>query len=154
MQIGMRKATMEDLKKIQELNSELFIKEFREYDNSLNVKWSFEKFGENYFKDAIKDEYVVVATDNEEIVGYLAGSIDVEKSYNINKIAELDNMFIKESYRKCGVGTKLIQSFISFCNDKEISDIRVTASFKNKEAIQFYMKNGFEEFELTLRRKV
>jgi hypothetical protein len=37
----MRKATIKDLKKIQELNLMLFEKEYDEYDKTLNVDWTY-----------------------------------------------------------------------------------------------------------------
>ena len=32
--------------------------------------------------------------------------------------------------------------------------MKVIASYKNKNAIEFYHKNGFEEFEVTLTTKI
>lgn len=153
MNITIRKANIDDLECIQKLNSKLFEKEYREFDDSLKVSWPFEKEGENYFRDVIDNHYTIVAIVNENVVGYLAGSLNIQNSYNTTSIAELDNMFIEEEYRNQGIGKSLIQNFIEYCNKNNIDEIKVTASFKNKNAIQFYIRNGFEEFELTLKKK-
>ncbi len=153
MDIKIKKANMEDFQKVQELNHKLFELEYEFYDSSLNVGWTYEKEGNNYFKNMIENEIVFLAIIDDEIVGYLAGSI-CEMSYTKDKLAELDNMFVIEEYRKYGIGTKLIDEFKKYCLDKGLDSIKVTASSKNKNAIAFYIKNGFEEWDITLRCKI
>lgn len=150
--INIRKAALSDLKEIQNLNNELFKKEFNDYDKSLKIDWPYQKEGEQYFKNVINKNYLSVAVDdNNNIIGYIAGSLNVQGTYNTTKIAELDNMFIKEEYRGYGIGSKLVSKFKKYCQENGVSIIRVTAYFKNKEAIKFYIKNNFNEFELTLK---
>ena len=50
MRIVIRKATQEDLKAIQELNYKLFELEYNNFDQDLNMDWTFSKTGENYFR--------------------------------------------------------------------------------------------------------
>ena len=59
-------------------------------------------------------------------------------------------MIISDEYRGYGIGKLLINSFKEFCRTKNISNIKVVASYKNKNAIEFYCRNGFEEFDITL----
>ena len=63
-------------------------------------------------------------------------------------------MCILDKYRKFGIGTKLINEFKKICNNNSIQEIKVTASYKNINAIEFYKKNGFNEFELTLKLEI
>jgi len=102
----------------------------------------------------IKNEIVFVAEVEEKIVGYLAGSICEQISYITETFAELDNMCINEEYRRFGIGTLLINEFKKYCKEKNIQNIKVTASAKNSRAIQFYMKNGFEDYNVTLKYKI
>ena len=44
-------------------------------------------------------------------MGYLVGSINIQGSYVIKSLAEVDNMFVLEEYRKYRIGTKLIVEF-------------------------------------------
>ena len=111
MDIIIKKADIENLKEIQELNNQLFKLEYDNFDPSLKVGWPFEKEGIEYFSDMLTNEIVFIALVDDIIVGYLAGSINVESSYVTKTLAELDNMFILESYRKYGIGTKLINEF-------------------------------------------
>ena len=149
-----RKANLEDLNAIQELNNNLFELEFNNFDDTLKVGWPFEKEGKEYFENMLNSEIVFVAEVQEKIVGYLAGSICEEVSYITETFAELDNMCIDDKYRRFGIGTMLMDEFKKYCKEKNMQNIKVTASVKNCRAIQFYMKNGFEDYNITLRYKV
>ena len=63
-------------------------------------------------------------------------------------------MLVKDEYRGYGIGKSLINNFKEYCKTKDISNIKVVASYKNKNAIEFYRKNGFEEFDITLTTKI
>lgn len=152
--IIIRKAILKDLDSIQKLNNSLFDLEFNEFDNTLNRGWSFEKEGKEYFEDVIKNEIVFVAQENEKIIGYLAGYVCEQMSYKTETFAELDNMYIDDKYRRLGIGTLLISKFKRYCRDKNIQNIQVTTSAKNNRAIQFYLKNGFKNYNITLKYKI
>lgn len=152
--IIIRKASLEDLSSIQQLNDNLFDLEFNNFDDTLKLGWALEKDGKEYFKDMIKNEIVFVAQIEEKIVGYLAGSICESISYITESFAELDNMCIDDEYRRFGIGTLLMNEFKKYCKEKNMQNIKVTASAKNSRAIQFYMKNGFEDYNITLKYKI
>lgn len=152
--INVRKATLQDLASIQELNNDLFDLEYNNFDDTLKVGWTFEEEGKEYFKDMINNEIVFVAETDGKIVGYLAGSICEQISYITETFAELDNMCIDDKYRRFGIGTLLMNEFKQYCREKNIENIKVTASAKNNRAIQFYMKNGFEDYNITLKYKI
>jgi len=152
--IIIRKANIEDLIKVQELNNNLFELEFNNFDDTLKVGWPFEKEGKEYFENMIKNNIVFVAEVEEKIVGYLAGSICEQTSYITETFAELDNMCIDDEYRRLGIGTLLMDEFKEYCKENKVQNIKVTASAKNSRAIQFYMKNGFEDYNITLKYKI
>lgn len=154
MKIDIRKANMNDLIHIQKLNNSLFDLEYNNYDSTLKLGWPFEKDGEEYFINRIKNNLIFVAEINGKIVGYLAGSILEEISYTIETFAELDNMCIDTNYRGYGIGSKLIDEFKNYCKNLGIENIKVTAYAQNKQAINFYMKNGFQDYNTTLIFKI
>ena len=63
-------------------------------------------------------------------------------------------MFIDNSYRGNGIGKKLMDNFKNYCRANGIENLKVVASAKNINAINFYIKNGFEEFDVTLTQKI
>lgn len=152
--IVIRKANITDINAIQELNHKLFELEYKNFDDTLKVGWSLGKDGEEYFTSMINNDIVFVAEYEDKIVGYLAGNICEQISYITESFAELDNICINEIYRNMGVGTLLIDEFKKYCKNQNIENIKVTASAKNSKAIQFYLKNGFEDYNVTLKCKI
>lgn len=81
-------------------------------------------------------------------------SINEKGSYTEVQYGEINNMLVKDEYRGYGVGKSLINNFKKFCRTNNINNMKVMASYKNRNAIDFYHKNGFEEFEVTLTTKI
>lgn len=143
-----RRAEIADLKRIQELNNELFELELASFDKYLIKDWPLSKEGTEYFKNAIEENFVIVAEKDNRVVGYLLGEENDIPYYDF-KIAELCNMCIDNNYRKQGIGHMLYKEFEKFYRDKGITHFMVTASFKNESAKAFYKKMGFNEANLT-----
>lgn len=149
-----RNANLQDLEIIQKLNNELFDLELKNYDTTLVKDWAISNEGKEYFEDLINNNFVVVSLLDNEIVGYLAGTINEKGSYENIQYGEINNMFIKDNCRGYGVGKALVNEFKLYCKSNGINDLIVTASAKNKNAINFYKKNGFEDFNLTLTMNI
>ena len=143
-----RKATLKDLQRIQELNNELFDLELANFDKYLIKDWPLSNEGKLYFENAIKESFVIVAEIDNKVVGYLLGEESNIPYYNF-KIAELCNMCIDSNYRKQGIGNALYKEFENSFNEQGITHFIVTASFKNESAKAFYEKMGFEEANST-----
>ena len=155
MSVTISRATIVDLPNIQFLNNKLFDLEISEFDNnSLIPDWSMSKYGKNYFSDMIKNHFVLIATDDIHTIGYLAGKIGITETYTKGTLAEIDNMFIDSNYRGRGVGKKLIDVFKAECVLRGVSSIRVGTVAKNRNAIAFYEKQGFEVHNITLNHNL
>lgn len=149
-----RKATLNDLYEIQMLNYQLFKLEKENFDPTLIENWPMTEEGKDYFTNLIEREYVIVAILNDKIVGYLAGSINEKGSYEEIQYGEVNNMFVNSECRGYGVGKALINGFKKYCVSNDIKDLIVTASAKNINAIEFYRKNGFDDFNITLTMSI
>ncbi len=152
--IVIRKANIEDLSAIQALNNELFDLELQNYDPTLVKDWPLTNEGKEYFEDLIANHYVSVAIQAEEVVGYLAGSINQKGSYETIQYGEINNMFIRDTVRGLGIGSNLINEFKAYCKKNGIDNLMVTASANNIDAISFYKKNGFDDFNLMLTMNI
>jgi len=151
-----RKAKIKDLRDILRLNFELFKKEYREFDKSLNLNWTY-KEGKKYFRNRIvkKDGFVEVIENKERIIGYLCGGITKRLFFRKKaKYAELENMLIGKKFRGKGLGTKLTRDFINWCKKSKVDYIIVVASAQNKPTHKFYRKCGFKDYDLTLQLKI
>ena len=143
-----RKATINDIKIIQELNNELFDLEIENFDENLTRDWPFSEEGEKYFKESILNNFVIVAEENGLIVGYLLAE-EVDIPYYNFRIAELCNMCVKKDFRRRGIGYKLFIEFENYFKNLGVKKLIVTASFKNESARNFYKKIGFKESNIS-----
>lgn len=152
--IIIRKAQLEDLNIIQNLNNELFKLEKENYDSTLVRDWPLSEDGKQYFEDLIINHYVIVAIKDDKIVGYLAGSINEKGSYEEIQYGEINNMLVDNNFRGLGIGQLLIDKFKQYCKDNNINNLKVVASAKNIKAIEFYKNNGFNDFDITLTTEI
>ncbi len=148
--VVLEKATIKDLEYIQKLNRKLFVREFEKYNKLLNIEWTFGEKGTKYFKELIQNNFVHVAKINNNIIGYLAGSIHNVNECFTEKFAEIENMYIENQYRRLKIGSKLIIKFKEWCKANNIEYIKVSAWSQNIEAINFYKNNNFIAYEKTL----
>jgi len=150
-----RKASIKDLKDIIGLNKRLFKYDSEEFDDTLNFDWPSKN--KEYFKESIiNEDSIAIVVDNEGIiVGYLIGSIKEAENYRkINRIAELDNMFLLQEYRGRGIGSELCEKFIEWAKKKGLKIARVVASASNRLAISCYKKKGFKDYNLILEKEL
>jgi len=148
--IDIRKASLNDLKEVQELNAKLFENQY-EYDKDLVLNWPLSKDGKQYFSDLIENGIVYIACDDNNIVGYIAGSFDKGLPYLIKKVAEIDNMYVNEKYRGQNIGSMLIDIFKKVCNENNIFHYDVSVYWENAKGISFYERNGFKrKLDITL----
>lgn len=148
-------ATIEDIATITNFNKKLCVKENKEFDSTINSDFSTTELGIKYFTKNIKSEdgLVLIALENETPIGYLVAEINEVNDYrNIEKISELDNMWVDDEYRSTGVGKELIKLYENWSRDKGVLRTRVIASSKNNRAIDFYKREGFQEYDLILEK--
>ncbi len=92
-----------------------------------------EKRIEKNLKKHLKD-YQLILVQNE-VIGILGAY------QNENEELLIDQIYIEERYRYCGIGSKVIQNFIEQNNDKKIV---LWILKNNKRAISFYQKLNFQ----------
>ncbi|NWJ51165.1 MAG: GNAT family N-acetyltransferase [Bacteroidetes bacterium] len=83
--------------------------------------------------------FVAVNTDNE-IVGYVTCFFAYYTW--IGKSLYMDDLYVRPSYRGCGVGTKLINSVIAFAKAEQCKKLKWQVSEWNQPAIDFYKSLG------------
>jgi GNAT superfamily N-acetyltransferase len=142
-----RRAQTKDLKSISEL-SEVWEKE--------DVTYGLKKNTIQYLQEFL-DKEIWVVTDNEIVVGYLFGEVKHNNGLSIFEESdslyfELEEIFIHPQYRDLGFGTALLKRVIG----EELTDrgiYRITVSTANKDlkkVMDFYVKNGFKTWTMTL----
>lgn len=81
--------------------------------------------------------FVVVYNLVDKPVGFLQGSFIYER-------AEIEQIFVLESYRGSNYGKILVQAFVKYATEKKCDSISLEVNVKNIIAINLYKKFDFE----------
>ena len=110
-----------------------------------------------------KANYIIVAKDNNEIVGYAYSNISPKESYSTDfatlkcdsffdfdsvkndDVGCLSQFFIKDGYRSTGIGSVLFEQSMDWLSSfKSIHDLFIFVSNGNDNALKFYQAKGFK----------
>lgn len=101
-----------------------------------------------------KGKFILVKS-GQEIIGYVVGYVLQDKKSLETypwKRGYIDELYIKEKYRKMGIGKELLSTMINHFKSKNCDTIGFNAMIANKNAIAFYEKMGFERRSLFLAK--
>jgi ribosomal protein S18 acetylase RimI-like enzyme len=101
--------------------------------------------------------FIVVVKDADRIVGYVYSNISPKETYSndfatffdmatVRKpyVGCLSQFYIKEGYRKYGIGSKLFGMSMDWLNHfNEVDDVFIFVSNGNMAALEFYKRKGF-----------
>ncbi|WP_088227429.1 GNAT family N-acetyltransferase [Desulfosporosinus sp. FKB] len=109
-----------------------------------------------------KANYIVIAKENNDIVGYAYSNISPKKIYSGGfatlqcdsffdfdsvknaDVGCLSQFFIKDAYRNAGIGSVLFERSMDWLNSfKSINDVFIFVSNGNNNALKFYLSKGF-----------
>lgn len=149
-EISIRKASVDDLDKILQLNLKLFNND-AQFDATLNLDWPNTAQAREYFEARIKYHCALLAEDQDSPIGYLFGALAKVPDYrSLSALTELENMFVEEAYRSKGLGKRLVLKFLEWSKEQNAQKIRVAASALNEGTVSFYRSLGFIPHELSL----
>jgi len=153
-QIDIRLATAADAAVIVKLNEQLFANDSA-FDQTLDLGYPTSEPGIEYFRrrTSRQDGVAFVAHSESRIVGYLVGAANRAAPYRrLQLVGELENMFVVSEMRGLGIGKRLVDAFAVWCREAGVERIQVVASADNARAIAFYLRQGFENYNLVLER--
>lgn len=135
-----RKAKLEDCDKLDQLLT-LLIRDEVQYDKTIDPGFMVIKFYENFVNDP--NRCLLVAEENNEIVGYLYGFKQQKDPVSDKKEYLLDALYVDPNYRHQGIGSALIDEFKTWCLESNATCITVNVCSENKEAKELYKNNNF-----------
>ena len=143
------------------------IEEAKECDKFLTLLIQDEKkYNENTKDDYIVDNWyssfidkddsqLFIAVNDNEIVGYIyVKIITTSDSSDISTEASISGIYVKENFRKQGIGTKLINEARKWCINKGVTYLKLNVLEGNSTALNLYKKLGFNDFSRVLRNKL
>lgn len=101
--------------------------------------------------------HIVVVKDGEKPVAYVYSNISPKEAHSNdfatffdlstlskNNVGNLAQFYIKEEYRKYGIGTKLFSMSMEWLHQfKDVEDYFIYVSNGNDNALEFYKRKGF-----------
>lgn len=129
-----------------------------DFDEILRMKESLWKWRKKNFSEVSKnfhkrerektflvDEkkiYLVAKNNKEEIVAFISGGIFERDKYYLKKIAALENLFVKESYRHLGIGKDLFCALEKEFKALGCEGIICKTDFENENSRKLYESAG------------
>lgn len=149
--MNIRKAELKDAKQLNHLLT-LLIQDERKYDESIDESFVVTSMYEHYIED--NSRFIIVAEDNDKIIGYLYGYIKNEDPTLTTKESLLDALYIDLEYRNQGIANKFIEEFKKWSKDNNVNSIEVGVCSENTNAKNLYNKHGFKTTKETLILKI
>jgi len=146
--ISFRQATREDLLEIVRMLSDDFLGMTRErYENPLPESYvkAFEEI------DADKNNELIVAEKNGEIVGTLQITFTPSISSQGGKRATVESVRVDEKYRGLGFGKELMKWAINRAREENCMAMQLTTNSDRKDAHRFYEDLGFKGTHLGMK---
>lgn len=111
------------------------------------IKWK------DYLKDQLKEngDNIFVFEDNNEIIGFIIGSIDRDRDVDFGVICDI---VVHNNYRKKGIGNDLLKNLLDHFNKKGIKDIYLESGVNNHDAHCFFEKRGFLQISHIYHRSI
>ncbi|NRD79895.1 GNAT family N-acetyltransferase [Bacillus sp. BRMEA1] len=147
MAINIKKCTLEDLGKLQEISYETFNDTFKHQNSTENMKSYLERaFNLKQLEKElcnISSEFFFVYFNNE-IAGYLKVNTNEAQSEVMgDQSLEIERIYIKNKFQKHGLGKYLLNKAMEIAMERNKKKVWLGVWEKNENAIAFYKKMGF-----------
>ncbi|MBU8772646.1 GNAT family N-acetyltransferase [Cytobacillus oceanisediminis] len=147
MTINIKKCTLEDLSRLQEISYETFNETFKEQNSPENMEAYLEKaFNRKQLKTELSQrssQFYFVEIDGET-AGYLKVNTDEAQTEEMGDEAlEIERIYIRSPFQKQGLGKYLFNKALEVAMEQNKKRIWLGVWEKNEKAIAFYKKMGF-----------
>ncbi len=128
MGLKIRKATVNDLGSLLRIEAECFTEEAFSKDQLVYCLLA-------------PDFVTFAALVDDEIIGFITGSIEMSAEENVGHVYTLD---VKQVHRKRGIGSKLLEFFESALAEKGVKNFVLEVRVDNVPARRLYSKHGYK----------
>ena len=92
---------------------------------------------------------MLVAKHESEVIGMITMQRLISSAEG-DYVGQIEDLVVKEEYRKMGVGSRLINKMRSIAQEYEYKRIQLAADVDNANALQFYNRRGFNKTHLNI----
>lgn len=147
MTINIKKCTLDDLHKLQEISFETFIETFKDQNSPENLKAYLDRaLNLNQLEKELSNilsQFFFVFFNNE-VAGYLkVNTNDAQSEEMGDESLEVERIYIKNKFQKQGLGKYLINKAVEMAMERHKKKIWLGVWEKNDNALVFYKKLGF-----------
>lgn len=147
MTINIKKCTLEDSRKLQEISYKTFNETFKHQNSPENMNAYLERaFNLKQLEKElsnISSQFFFVYF-NHEVAGYLkVNTNDAQSEEMGDESLEIERIYIKNKFQKHGLGKYLLNKAIEIAMERNKKEIWLGVWKKNENAIAFYEKMGF-----------
>jgi diamine N-acetyltransferase len=147
MTINIKKCTLEDLRKLQEISYETFNETFKHQNSPENMNAYLERA---FNLKQLEIELSIISSQfffvyfNNEVAGYLkVNTNDAQSEEMGDESLEVERIYIKNKFQKHGLGKYLLNKAMEVAMERNKKKIWLGVWEKNENAITFYKKMGF-----------
>jgi ribosomal protein S18 acetylase RimI-like enzyme len=103
--------------------------------------------------------YFLVAETNNEIVGFISGSVHLSQGVAVipegEHYLEIDNLYILPEYRRQGIGSSLINKCLAQAKEAGVAYALLYSAAKEIDSIVgFYEEHNFQSWNVQMYRKL
>jgi ribosomal protein S18 acetylase RimI-like enzyme len=149
MTTNLKKCSLEDLLKLQEISCETFNETFKHQNSPENLRAYLERA---YNLNQLKNELSNIYTEfffiyfNNDVAGYLKVNTNGAQSEKMgDESLEIERIYIRSKFQKHGLGKYLINKAMEVAVKENKKKIWLGVWEKNENAIAFYKKMGFAQ---------
>ncbi|MBN2111583.1 GNAT family N-acetyltransferase [Candidatus Woesearchaeota archaeon] len=155
--VTIRKAKLEDAKKLRDLCFELLLR-FEKMDK-------FDSQDRSYWKNRIpgdikklirkKDNDFFVAEENGKMIGFIELAMAKRESvFKIKRYGHIELLYVKPEHRGKGYSKLLLNKAVRWFKSKKAEYVTVSTHALDKGANSFWKKQGFSEYNLKYRKTI
>lgn len=141
---------MIEVKRVKEFSDELAAG-IGQLMPALSGKMTEEPISKQVIENITKSDYhqLFVAYDDDKIVGtsVLSLVMGIDKNFVNGPNAYLESFVVDASIQGKGIGSKIWDEMLIWCNEKNVNKMEFTSNKKRLSAHAFYAKKGAEIYE-------
>lgn len=145
-------AGLADIDQLVSSVSGLFQEDGGRHDPFLDTGWPTRE-GAEYYTGLVDNPQclLAVAHDGDRFVGHLVGKLLEPDSIRLVRFAVLESIRVWPERRGLGVGSRLVEEFLSWARQHQAVRASVTAYAANDGARRFYARHGFAPASVVMR---
>lgn len=151
-----RVAKLGDIPQLMKLEKSLFRK-WDELDtiDKINIGWFYSESHKKHLTDVLKDRKnkVFVFVDKENIIGYVKAHLFCREPF-LEKVGYVSELYVEKPYRSQGVGKQLLDEAIKWFKQQKLKWTTTSTHLLDSEAISFWKKRGYEEFNTFFKMRL